>query len=87
MSIETGTLCFIVKARPFNQDLLGRVVTVTGPATMMPENSVPVHPIDAEWLRTEHPRCHCFAEPSSLLPIAAPDKPPLVTRKLEPEQV
>jgi hypothetical protein len=85
--IATGTLCFIVKSRPLNQDLLGRVVTVTGPATLVLENSVPVHPIDAEWLRAQHPRCHCYAEPSSLLPIAGPDRPSVPSRKLEPEKV
>ena len=84
--IAPGTHCFVIKAQSLNLHLIGRVVTVTGPSTVRPENGLLMYPIDAEWLRAEHPRCYCFAEPSSLLPIAGPDRPLLHARKREPEQ-
>lgn len=84
--IEAGTACYIVKARPWHQPMLGRVVTVTGPLARLPQNGMRLaYPIDAPWLRTVYPRHYHFAEPSSLLPIAGPPRTPLVTRKREPE--
>jgi hypothetical protein len=36
-----------------------------------------MHQIDAEWLRQERPRTRMYAPPSSLKPIAGPDKDPI----------
>lgn len=84
--IENETLCYVIQTEPRNLYALGRVVTVIGPALPRPQRgNILAHEIDAEWLRVEYPRCRYFARPRALLPIAGPGKPPLVTRKREPE--
>ena len=85
-AIKVGMDCWIIRTSPGNEDLLGRVVEVVSPALPLAQRGgVPMHEIDAPWLRADHPRCHCFAAPAQLLPIAGPSKPPLATRKREPE--
>jgi hypothetical protein len=84
--IAVGTLCYIIRTSVGNEDLLGRVVELISSAQQLPERGgVAMDEIDSEWLHTEHPRCRCFAAAWQLLPIAAPGKPPIATRKREPE--
>ncbi len=86
MSISVGSICYIVGTAPANAHLLGRVVEVIGQALPIPERGgIPMHRIDAPWLRLEYPRRPCYAAPAQLRPIAAPDRPPLEQRKREPE--
>ena len=87
MTIPTGSLCYVIRVELGNERYLGRTVTVISPAIPMPQRGgVAMHWIDSAWLRLERPGCRCFAPPSSLLPIAGPGKPPLETRKREPER-
>ncbi len=88
MNIGTGSICFIVKTAPGNEPMLGRVVTVIGPARPMVANGgsvAPHHPIAAEWLHREHRGFRYYARPECLRPINAPDKPPTTRRKRIPE--
>ena len=83
--IAPGTLCWIIKTEPRNEHMLRRVITVVSIAIPQPlRGNVPMHEIDAPWLRAEHPRTKFFAPPSSLRPIAGPGNDLVRVRHDEP---
>jgi hypothetical protein len=74
MTIQPGTLCYIVQTNPANARLIGHVVEVLSPARSMPDGKAR-HQIMSPWLRAEIPRAFFFAAPSQLRPIAPPASP------------